>query len=164
MMFGVGATIGTGIFFVLAETVPKAGPAVLLSFIFVGLVAGMTALCYAEVAATIPVSGSAYSYAMASLGELPAYIVGWCLILEYGVAGAATSVGWAEYFNELLEDVFHFHLPHALSNGLLAEDRGPDQPAGRRPGRPCAARCWCAGPRSRPGPTRSWSASSSACC
>ena len=95
MMFGVGATIGTGIFFVLAETVPKAGPAVLMSFIFVGLVAGMTALCYAEVAATIPVSGSAYSYAMASLGELPAYIVGWCLILEYGVAGAATSVGWA---------------------------------------------------------------------
>lgn len=124
MMFGVGATIGTGIFFVLAETVPDAGPAVLLSFVFVGIVAGMTALCYAEVAATIPVSGSAYSYAMASLGELPAYVVGWCLILEYGVAGAATSVGWAEYFNELLQDVFHFHLPHALSNGLLAEDRG----------------------------------------
>jgi APA family basic amino acid/polyamine antiporter len=124
MMFGVGATIGTGIFFVLAQTVPKAGPAVLISFLFVGIVAGLTALCYAEVASTIPVSGSAYSYAMAALGELPAYVVGWCLILEYGVAGAATSVGWAEYFNELLSDVFHFRLPHALSNGLLAEDRG----------------------------------------
>ena len=121
MMFGVGATIGTGIFFVMAETVPDAGPAVLFSFLIVGIIAGLTALCYAEVASTIPVSGSAYSYAMASLGELPAYLVGWCLILEYGVAGAATSVGWAEYFNELLQDVFGWQLPHALSAGVLAE-------------------------------------------
>jgi APA family basic amino acid/polyamine antiporter len=124
MMFGVGATIGTGIFFVMAETVPDAGPAVVLSFIFVGVVAGMTALCYAEVASTIPVSGSAYSYAFASLGELPAYLVGWALILEYGVAGAATSVGWAEYFNKLLDDLFGISLPHNLSAGLMADDPG----------------------------------------
>jgi APA family basic amino acid/polyamine antiporter len=124
MMFGVGATIGTGIFFVMAETVPKAGPAVVLSFIIVGIIAGLTALCYAEVASTIPVSGSAYSYAMAVLGEFPAYIVGWCLILEYGVAASATSVGWAEYFNELLDDVFGFRLPDNLSAGFLADDPG----------------------------------------
>jgi basic amino acid/polyamine antiporter, APA family len=124
MMFGVGATIGTGIFFVMAETVPDAGPAVIFSFVIVGIIAGLTALCYAEVASTVPVSGSAYSYAMASLGEFPAYVVGWCLILEYGVAASATSVGWAEYFNELLQDVFGWHLPHALSAGVLAEDPG----------------------------------------
>ncbi|NEA34904.1 amino acid permease [Streptomyces sp. SID13031] len=124
MMFGVGATIGTGIFFVLAVTVPKAGPAVMVTFLLVGIIAALTALCYAEVASTIPVSGSAYSYSFASLGELPAYIVGWCLILEYGVAGAATSVGWAEYFNALLDDVFGFRIPESLSSGLLAEGPG----------------------------------------
>ena len=124
MMFGVGATIGTGIFFVMAETVPDAGPAVVFSFVIVGLIAGLTALCYAEVASTVPVSGSAYSYAMASLGELPAYVVGWCLILEYGVAASATSVGWAEYFNELTDDLFGWRLPHELSAGALAEDPG----------------------------------------
>lgn len=124
MMFGVGATIGTGIFFVLSDTVPDAGPAVVISFLFTGIVAGLTAVCYAEVASTIPVSGSAYSYAFATLGELPAYLIGCCLILEYGVAGAATAVGWAEYFNALLQDLFNFSLPHALSAGPLADDPG----------------------------------------
>jgi APA family basic amino acid/polyamine antiporter len=124
MMFGVGATIGTGIFFVMSETVPEAGPAVIFSFVIVGVIAGLTALCYAEVASTVPVSGSAYSYAMASIGELPAYLVGWCLILEYGVAASATSVGWAEYFNQLLDDVFGVRIPHALSAGALADDPG----------------------------------------
>lgn len=124
MMIGVGATIGTGIFFVMSETVPEAGPAVVFSFLIVGVIAGLTALCYAEVASTIPVSGSAYSYAMASLGELPAYLVGWALLLEYGVAASATSVGWAEYFNSLLDNVFGVTIPHALSAGALAEDPG----------------------------------------
>ena len=68
-MFGVGSTIGTGIFFVLAQTVPTAGPAVILSFVIAGVVAGLTALCYAEMASMIPVSGSSYSYAYATLGE-----------------------------------------------------------------------------------------------
>lgn len=124
MMFGVGATIGTGIFFVMAETVPEAGPAVVISFLVVGVIAGLTALCYAEVASTIPVSGSAYSYAMGALGELPAYLVGWALILEYGVAASATSVGWAEYFNVLLDDLFGFRIPDQLTAGVLADDPG----------------------------------------
>lgn len=122
MMFGVGATIGTGIFFVLEITVPKAGPAVVITFAIVGVIAALTALCYAEVASTIPVSGSAYSYSFAALGELPAYLVGSCLILEYGVAGAATSVGWAQYFNALLDDVFGWVIPDNLSAGPFAEE------------------------------------------
>ncbi len=124
MMLGVGATIGTGIFFVMAVTVPEAGPGVLVTFLLVGLIVSLTALCYAEVASKLPVSGSAYAYGYASLGELPAYLVGWALILEYGVAGAATSVGWADYFNSLLADAFGVRIPEALSSGLLADGPG----------------------------------------
>ena len=124
MMIGVGATIGTGIFFVMAVTVPKAGPGVLLTFLLVGVIVSLTALCYAEVASKIPVSGSAYAYSFASLGELPAYLVGWALILEYGVAGAATSVGWGEYFNSFIDDAFGVRIPDALNAGALAEDPG----------------------------------------
>jgi APA family basic amino acid/polyamine antiporter len=121
IMLGVGNVIGTGIFFVLAITVPHAGPSVLISFVIVGVIAGITALCYTEIASTIPVAGSAYSYAMAAVGEFPAYLIGWCLILEYGVGGAATAVGWAEYFNELLQQVFHWQIPAALSSGPFAD-------------------------------------------
>ncbi len=124
MMIGVGATIGTGIFFVMAVTVPEAGPGVLLTFLLVGLIVSLTALCYAEVASKIPVSGSAYAYSFASLGELPAYLVGWALILEYGVAGAATSVGWGEYFDSFISDAFGLEIPHALNAGALADDPG----------------------------------------
>jgi basic amino acid/polyamine antiporter, APA family len=124
MMIGVGATIGTGIFFVMAVTVPEAGPGVLLTFLLVGAIVSLTALCYAEVASKIPVSGSGYAYSYASLGELPAYLVGWALILEYGVAGAATSVGWGEYFNSFIDDAFGWEIPHALNAGALADDPG----------------------------------------
>jgi basic amino acid/polyamine antiporter, APA family len=124
MMIGVGATIGTGIFFVMSVTVPEAGPGVLLTFLLVGVIVSLTALCYAEVASKIPVSGSGYAYSYASLGELPAYLVGWALILEYGVAGAATSVGWGEYFNSFINDAFGWTIPHNLNAGFLADDPG----------------------------------------
>jgi APA family basic amino acid/polyamine antiporter len=81
-MFGIGATIGTGIFFVLSQAVPIAGPAVIWSFVIAGVVAGLTAVCYAELAGAVPVSGSSYSYAYATLGELPAMAVAGCLLLE----------------------------------------------------------------------------------
>jgi amino acid transporter len=81
-MFGVGATIGTGIFFVLSQAVPIAGPAVIWSFVIAGVVAGLSAVCYAELAGAVPVSGSSYSYAYATIGELPAMIVAGCLLLE----------------------------------------------------------------------------------
>jgi APA family basic amino acid/polyamine antiporter len=93
-MFGVGATIGTGIFIVLSEAVPEAGPAVVLSFVLAGITAALTAVCYAELASTIPVSGSSYSYTYATMGEIVAFGVAACLLLEYGVSSAAVSVGW----------------------------------------------------------------------
>jgi basic amino acid/polyamine antiporter, APA family len=115
MALGIGATIGTGIFFVMSTAVPEAGPAVVLSFVLAAVTAGFTALCYAELASTIPVAGSSYSYAYATLGEVVAYVVGWCLVLEYAVSSAAVSVGWSEYLNELLDDVIGVRIPDALS-------------------------------------------------
>ena len=90
-----GATIGTGIFFVLSQAVPVAGPAVIWSFVIAGVVAGLTAVCYAELASAVPVSGSSYSYAYATLGEVVAMGVAACLLLEYGVSSAAVAVGWS---------------------------------------------------------------------
>ncbi|OBF19914.1 amino acid permease [Mycobacterium kubicae] len=114
-MFGVGSTIGTGIFFVLAEAVPEAGPGVIVSFLIAGVAAGLAAICYAELASAVPVSGSSYSYAYTTLGEAVAIVVAACLLLEYGVATAAVSVGWSGYVNKLLHNVFDIELPTALS-------------------------------------------------
>jgi basic amino acid/polyamine antiporter, APA family len=113
---GIGGTIGTGIFFILSQAVPIAGPAVVWSFVIAAVVAGLTAVCYAELAGAVPVAGSSYSYAYATLGELTALGVGACLLLEWGVAGAAVAVGWSEYVNQLLDNLFGFQLPEALSN------------------------------------------------
>jgi amino acid transporter len=115
-LFGIGATIGTGIFIVLTSAVPEAGPSVILAFIFAGLVAGLTAICYAELASTVPVSGSSYSYAYATLGEGVAIVVAACLLLEYGVASAAVAVGWSQYLNILLDNLFGWTIPESLSN------------------------------------------------
>ncbi|MDX3798943.1 amino acid permease [Streptomyces sp. AK04-3B] len=114
-MISIGATLGTGIFVVLGEAVPKAGPAVTLSFVIAGLTALFSALSYAELAGTIPVAGSSYSYAYATMGELIAWICGWCLVLEYGVSVAAVAVGWGEYLNELLDGTIGVTIPDVLS-------------------------------------------------
>ncbi|RFU84264.1 amino acid permease [Streptomyces triticagri] len=114
-MISIGATLGTGIFVVLGEAVPKAGPAVTLSFVVAGLTALFSALSYAELAGTIPVAGSSYSYAYATMGELVAWVCGLCLVLEYGVSVAAVAVGWGEYVNELLDGTIGVTLPGALS-------------------------------------------------
>lgn len=127
-MFGVGSTVGTGIFFVLSEAVPQAGPAVIVSFVIAGIAAGLAAICYAELASAVPVSGSSYSYAYATLGEAVAMCVAACLLLEYGVATAAVAVGWSGYVNKLLRNVFGFELPSAVSQAPW--DVQPDQPHG----------------------------------
>jgi APA family basic amino acid/polyamine antiporter len=114
-MFGVGATVGTGIFFVLSEAVPQAGPSVIISFLIAGLAAGLAAICYAELASAVPVSGSTYSYAYTTLGEVVAMGVAACLLLEYGVSTAAVAVGWSQYVNKLLDNFLGFRLPDALS-------------------------------------------------
>jgi amino acid transporter len=123
-MFGVGATIGTGIFFVLGQAVPEAGPAVIISFILAGIAAGLAALCYAELASSVPVSGSTYSYAYATLGEVVAMGVAACLLLEYGVSTAAVAVGWSGYLNEAVTNITGVSLPPALLAAPFAEGDG----------------------------------------
>mgnify|MGYP002078696423 FL=1 len=127
-MFGVGATVGTGIFFVLGQAVPEAGPAVILSFILAGIAAGLAAICYAEMASAVPVSGSTYSYAYATLGEIVAMGVAACLLLEYGVSTAAVAVGWSCYLNEALHNITGVALPQAILYAPFAED--PTAPTG----------------------------------
>ncbi len=115
LLLAVGSVIGTGIFVIMGVVVPLAGPAVVISFILAGIACLLSGLCYAEVASSLPSSGSVYSYAYASVGELVAWVVGWCLILEYGVGIAAVSVGWAEYLNAGLQELFGVQLPDAIS-------------------------------------------------
>src|SRR5918912_325433 len=104
---GVGAIIGTGIFVVIGKGVGIAGPAVVLSFVLAAVACTFSALSYAELASSIPVSGSAYTYSYATLGELIAWIIGWDLILEYGVSVAGVAVGWGGNVNAFLDAAFH---------------------------------------------------------
>ncbi len=126
---GIGAVIGTGIFVIIGEGIGIAGPAVILSFILAAVTCVFSALCYAELASSIPVSGSAYTYAYATLGELAAWIIGWDLILEYGVSVAAVAVGWGGNLNEFLDNAFSFTLPD--DDRDVAGGRRHLQPAGR---------------------------------
>jgi APA family basic amino acid/polyamine antiporter len=111
----IGATLGTGIFVILGEAVPLAGPAVVLGFVLAAVTALFSALSYAELAGSIPVSGSSYSYTYATMGELVAWVCGWCLMLEYGVSVAAVAVGWGAYIDDLAAGTIGAVLPEALS-------------------------------------------------
>ncbi len=117
VMLGIGAIIGTGIFVLTAEAAQKAGPGMMASFVIAGFVCGVTALCYAELAAMVPVSGSAYTYSYAVLGEFLAWMVGWALILEYAVAASAVCGGWSKYVVGLLHSALGVELPRALTAG-----------------------------------------------
>jgi APA family basic amino acid/polyamine antiporter len=124
-MFGIGAIIGAGIFSSigtaaagnLADGRAPAGPALVVSILLVAVACGFTALAYAELASMIPVSGSAYTYAYATLGELMAWIIGWDLLLEYAVSNVAVAISWGDYARSFLENVLHLHVP-----GWLAAD------------------------------------------
>jgi len=118
-LLGVGAVIGTGIFVLTSEAAQKAGPGMMWSFVIAALVCGVAALCYSEIASMVPVSGSAYTYTYAVMGELLAWMVGWALILEYAVAASAVSVGWSGYFVGLLANA-GIELPTALTVGGYA--------------------------------------------
>ena len=114
-LLGIGAIIGTGIF-VLTGTAAanQAGPAIVLAYVAAGLACGFAALCYAEFAAMIPIAGSAYTYAYATLGEIFAWMIGWDLILEYAVGSMTVAVGWSGYFQRILAG-FGIHLPVWMS-------------------------------------------------
>ena len=124
---GIGAIIGTGIFVLTGvASATRAGPSLTFSFVVAGIVSALAALCYAEVSSKIPISGSAYTYTYATLGEFLAWIVGWALVLEYALGAATVSVGWSGYFN--------FHSAHAVQSehpaGVAAQPLGCD--AGNR--------------------------------
>src|SRR5258705_4728500 len=119
-LLGIGAIIGAGIFATIGTAAagdaqrPGAGPGLMLSFVITAIVCGFTALCYAEFASMVPVSGSAYTYAYGTLGELLAWIIGWDLIIEYAIGNVAVAISWANYFNTLLQG-FGIHMPRWLT-------------------------------------------------
>jgi APA family basic amino acid/polyamine antiporter len=118
-LLGIGAVIGTGIFVLTAEAGQKAGPGLMVAFVIAAIVCGLAALAYAELAAMLPVSGSAYTYTYGVLGEFVAWIVGWALGLEYGIGAATVCVGWSGYMNGLLA-ANGYALPDALRAGPLS--------------------------------------------
>ncbi|NUO73741.1 MAG: amino acid permease [Frateuria sp.] len=121
---GIGAVIGGGIFVITGQAAAEhAGPAVILAFVIAAICCSFTALCYAEFATLIPMSGSSYSYAYATLGELVAWFIGWNMVLEYGVSASAVAVSWTGYFVSLLDHI-GIHLPPVLTNAPLAYQGG----------------------------------------
>ncbi|MBX7502568.1 amino acid permease [Qipengyuania sp. YG27] len=119
-LLGIGCVIGTGIFVLTAVGAQKAGPGLMVAFAIAGAVCIVAALCYAEIAAMIPVAGSAYTYSYATIGEFFAWTVGWALIMEYAIAASAVSVGWSGYFSGTVLGGLGIHLPVWLSAGPLA--------------------------------------------
>lgn len=110
---GIGAIIGAGLFVSTADAVANnTGPAVTISFVIAGIACALAGLCYAEFASMIPIAGSAYTYSYATMGEFIAWIIGWDLVLEYGVASSMVSISWSQYLNRLLMDVFHVGIPY----------------------------------------------------
>jgi len=127
-LIGIGAIIGAGIFATVGTAASGtaeragAGPSLMLSFVITAIVCGFTALCYAELASMVPISGSAYTYSYATLGELIAWIIGWDLIIEYAIGNVAVAISWAEFFNRLLRNL-GIHVPDWLtSNYRTATD------------------------------------------
>ena len=117
MFLGIGTILGTGIFVITGRAAAlNAGPAVALAFIAAGIAAALAALCYAEMVSMFPVAGSAYSYVYATLGELPAFVIGWNLILGYLVTAALVAVGWSGYCVALFRDLLGIDLPAAFSS------------------------------------------------
>ena len=122
---GVAAIVGAGIFSTIGNAAASGGPAVSLLFVFTAFACGLSAMCYAEFAASIPISGSAYTYAYASFGELIAWIIGWDLIMEYAIGNIAVAISWSGYFTGLLAGL-GIHIPGYLTTDYLTAFRGYD--------------------------------------
>lgn len=123
---GIAAVIGAGIFSTIGVASYNGGPGVSILFVLTAITCGFSALCYAEFASRIPVSGSAYTYAYASFGELIAWIIGWDLLMEYAIGNIAVAISWSKYFTNLLEG-FHIHIPGFLTMDYLSAFRGYEQ-------------------------------------
>jgi len=119
---GIAAVVGAGIFSTIGNAAYEGGPGVSLLFILTAVCCGFSALCYAEFASRIPVSGSAYTYAYASFGELIAWIIGWDLLMEYAIGNIAVAISWSQYFVNLLEGL-HIHIPSYLTTDYLSASR-----------------------------------------
>jgi basic amino acid/polyamine antiporter, APA family len=125
MGLGVGATIGTGLYVQTGFVANQfAGPSIILSFLLAAIGCGFAALCYSELASMVPVAGSAYTYAYATLGELVAWIIGWDLILEYAIASSAVAAGWSNYLDAFMHNVFHIQLDPRLRSAPWDYDLG----------------------------------------
>ncbi len=120
---GIAAIVGAGIFSTIGGAASHGGPAVSLLFVFTAIACGFSAMCYAQFASAIPISGSAYTYAYASFGELIAWIIGWDLIMEYAIGNIAVAISWSEYFTSLVKGV-GIHVPYYLSIDYLSASRG----------------------------------------
>src|SRR5881296_977582 len=131
-MLGIGAVIGTGIFAAIGTATagnadrPGAGPAIIVSFVVTAVACVFSALCYAEFASMIPIAGSAYTYAYATLGETIAWIIGWDLIIEYAVGNIAVAISWAAHFNDVLNHAFGFEIPAWLVTDLRTALKSPE--------------------------------------
>ena len=121
-LMGIAAVIGAGIFSTIGNASFQGGPGVSILFVITAVTCGFSALCYAEFASRIPVSGSAYTYAYASFGELIAWIIGWDLLMEYAIGNIAVAISWSEYFTNLLEG-FNIHIPPYLTMDYLTAFR-----------------------------------------
>jgi amino acid transporter len=128
--FGIAAIIGAGIFSTIGNASAAGGPGVAMLFIFTAIACGFSALCYAQFASTIPVSGSAYTYAYASFGELVAWIIGWDLLMEYAIGNIAVAISWSDYFTAVLRGV-GITIPEYLTMDYLSAFRGYEAAQGR---------------------------------
>jgi APA family basic amino acid/polyamine antiporter len=130
-LLGIGAIIGAGIFATVGTAAagdaarPGAGPSLMISFVITAVVCAFTALCYAEMAAMVPISGSAYTYSYATLGELVAWIIGWDLILEYAIGNVAVAISWANYFRSFMQDAFGVNIPDWLATDFRTARKIP---------------------------------------
>ncbi len=130
-LLGIGAIIGAGIFATVGTAAagdvarPGAGPSLMLSFVITAVVCAFTALCYAEMAAMVPISGSAYTYSYATLGELVAWIIGWDLMLEYAIGNVAVAISWANYFRSFMHDAFGINIPDWLATDFRTARKIP---------------------------------------
>jgi basic amino acid/polyamine antiporter, APA family len=130
-LIGIGAIIGAGIFATIGTAAagdasrPGAGPSLMISFVITAVVCAFTALCYAEMAAMVPISGSAYTYSYATMGELVAWIIGWDLILEYAIGNVAVAISWANYFRSFIHDAFGVDIPQWLSTDFRTARKIP---------------------------------------